>query len=99
MSATIAEDIRKFLQSVMRLEKASQKPILELLEKHFNNFKQELAQMQHGDDVPVTEELPSSETKKGKTSAKKRKRDLRREKMIFHELLLPPVSRRKKGES
>jgi len=98
MNATIAEDIRKFLQSVTRLEKASQKPILKLLEKHFNNFKQELAQMQHG-DVPVTEELPSSETKKGKTSAKKRRQDLRREKMIFHELLLPPVSRRKKGES
>ncbi|OQY60543.1 MAG: hypothetical protein B6245_00900 [Desulfobacteraceae bacterium 4572_88] len=98
MSATIAEDIRKFLQSVMRLEKASQKPILELLEKHFNNFKQELAQMQHG-DTPVAEALPPPETKKGKTPAKKRKQDLRREKMIFHELLLPPVSRRKKGES
>lgn len=95
MSTDIAEDIRKFLQNVMRLEKSSQKPVLDLLEKHFSNFKQELAQLQHGEEAVSDDLLPEANKKPGK----KRKPDLRRQKMIFHELLSPPVSRRKRGSS
>ncbi len=88
MEHRLIQDILRFLETVMRQPPETQRQILVLLKKHFDNFKTELFQMAEGDGKGT----------KRNVRGRKKDADLSGsniiEEYMLHELYSPPVSER-----
>lgn len=90
MEHRLIQDILRFLETVMRQPPETQRRILVLLKKHFDNFKTELFQMSEG----------GGKGAKLNVRGRKKKDDVDLsasniiEEYMLHELYSPPVSER-----